>query len=138
MKRLFGAGLLLLAIGGASANAQVPALASPYSGVGSIYGAPGYYGMSYGVASYGVPRTFSGFSSPYGEGFAYGHASPAILPGRHGAGLWSSSPSAVHAVYGNTGSYRTFPARTWPYPSGFGPPVGAYAPGLGPVPLQVR
>ena len=139
MRRLLGAMVLGLAASAPSlAHAQVPATAHPYSGVNSIYGAPGYYGVSYGVASYGVPRTYSAFNSPYGLGYTYGHSTPAILPGRHGMGLWRPGSAASGSVYGNTNSYRTFPASAWPAPSGYGPPVGAYAPGFGPTPLQVR
>ncbi len=139
MRRLLGATVLgLVASAPSSAYAQVPATAHPYSGVNSIYGAPGNYGVSYGVASYGVPRTYSEFNSPYGMGYSYyGYAPSAILPGRHGMGLWRPG-SASGSVYGNTTSYRTFPASTWPVPAGYGPAVGAYAPGFGPTPLQVR
>lgn len=138
MRRLLGAMVLgLVATAPGSASAQVPATAHPYSGVNSIYGAPGNYGVSYGVASFGVARTYSEYNSPYGLGYTYGHSSPAILPGRHGMGLWRPG-AAAGSVYGNTTSYRTFPASAWRVPSGYGPPVGAYAPGFGPTPLQVR
>lgn len=138
MRRLLGALVVgLIAAAPSSAHAQVPATAHPYSGARSIYGAPGNYGVSYGVASYGVPRTYSEYNSPYGLGYTYGHPTPAFLPGRHGMGLWRPG-AAAGSVYGNTGSYRTFPASAWPVPYGYGPPVGAYAPGFGPTPLQVR
>ena len=139
MRRLLGAIVLgASAFVPSSAYSQVPATAHPYAGVNSIYGAPGYYGVSYGVASYGVPRTYSAFSSPYGLGYAYGYPPSAILPGRHGMGLWRPDTTGSGPVFGNTTSYRTFPASSWPVPSGYGPPVGAYAPAFGPTPLQVR
>src|SRR4051812_4777791 len=76
MRRLLGAMLLGLAISATStpARAQAPGRVGLYSGPYSIYGAPGYYGTTYGVPSYGMKRTYSEFSSPYGAGYAYGYA----------------------------------------------------------------
>ena len=59
------------------ARAQAQAQAAPvryYDGPNSIYGAPGNYGVSWGVPSYGLKRTYSEFSSPYGAGYGYGYA----------------------------------------------------------------
>lgn len=137
MRRLLGALLPALAIWGASvagpARAQWPG--TYYSGVNSAYGAPGYYGMSYGVPSYGVPRTYSSFSSPYGVGYGYGYPPYGYMPGKFGVELWRPGFSVPGYVYGGPTSYRTFPVQTWPNPSGYGPPVGAYAPSFGPSPI---
>ena len=44
--------------------------------------------MAYGVPSFGVPRTYSVYSSPYGAGYGYGYAPASFLPGRYGVGMW--------------------------------------------------
>lgn len=116
----------------------VAAAVSYYSGTYSIYGAPGYYGTSYGTASYRVPRLDSEFASPYGPGSAYGYGPYALAPGRFGVGLWRPGFATAGYVYGSAYSYRTFPASTWPVPSGNGPPFGVYAPAFGPSPLPER
>jgi len=123
MRYLLVAAILASVIGSGSAQAQNPAPARYYSGANSIYGAPGFYGTSYGVASYGVPRTDSEFSSPYGAG---------SQPGKYGVGLWRPGFTAPGYVYGASTSYRTFPAQTWPSPTAYGPPFGVYAPAFGP------
>ncbi|MDB5353031.1 MAG: hypothetical protein JWN86_4278 [Planctomycetota bacterium] len=139
MRRLLGVLLLGLVIAAipSLASAQAPAVVRYYSGTYSVYGAPGNYGMSWGVPSYGVPRTYSDFSSPYGAGFAYGYAPTGVMPGPFGVGLWRPGFATPGYVYGAANSYRTFPVRTWPVPSGYGPPVGAYAPGFGPTPIPM-
>ena len=104
-----------------------------YSGTYSYYGAPGYYGTSYGSASYGVPRLTTGYSSPYGPGFAYGYGPSGFASNKYGVGLWRPGFATAGYVYGAGYSYRTFPASTWPVPSGIGPPFGMYAPGFGPT-----
>src|SRR5262245_8390490 len=68
-----------------AARAQGPA--GPTQ-VNPYYAAPGNYGMAWGSASYGLKRTYSEFSSPYGPGYAYGYAPYGLLPGRYGVGLW--------------------------------------------------
>lgn len=103
--------------------------------VATWYAAPGNFGMAYGTASFGVPRTYSVYSTSYGPGYGYGYAPSAVLPGRFGVGLWRPGFSAPGYAYG-AGFYRTFPvpyrrATDPPEP----PPVGAYAPGFGPVPV---
>lgn len=143
MRRLLGlAVLILMAPGSARAQAPVPVPtpgpAAYYWGAGSIYGAPGFYGTSWGTASYRVPRTYTEYNSPYGLGYGYGYAPPTLLPGPYGVGLWRPGFSTAGYVYGAPYAYRTYPARTWPNPVGYGPPFGAYAPGFGPTPLPVR
>jgi len=140
MRRLLGSLLLGLALfaGESSARAQAPASAIRYySGTYSVYGAPGYYGTSWGVPSYGMTRTYSEFASPYGPGSNYGYAPPTVMPGRYGVGLWRPGFATPGYVYGAANSYRTFPASSWPVPRGYGPPFGAYAPGFGPVPIPM-
>jgi hypothetical protein len=138
MRLLLGATLLAFAIGTGSARAQVgmvpgSSAARFYSGANSVYGAPGFYGTSYGVASYGVPRTYSTYNSPYGAGYGYGYPTPGFLPGRYGVNLWRPGFAAPGYVDGAPTGYRTFPARTWPSPTMYGPPFGVYAPGFGPA-----
>ena len=133
-------GVLCLAAALSSASAPRSARAqwagNFYSGADSAYGAPGFYGMSYGVASFGVPRTYSAYSSSYGAGYyAYGHQPVGSMPGKFGVEMWRPGFTAPGYVYGGATSYRTFPVATWPVPSGYGPPVGTYAPGFGPSPL---
>jgi hypothetical protein len=111
--------------------------------VSDYLGAPGLYGMSYGFASYGMPQTYTVFSAYPGP--SYGSTFPpyGILPGRFGVGLWRPGFVAPGYVYGasyyyppNSLSYRTFavgssygsPLNRFASP----PPVGVYAPALGP------
>lgn len=134
MRLLPGTLLLGLAISAfpASAPAQSSGAVGLYSGPNSVYGAPGNYGTTYGVPSYGMRRTYSAFPSPYGGGYGYGYAPTSFLPGPYGAGLWRPGSSAPAYAYVSDQSYRTFPVREWPVPRSFGPPIGAYAPHLGP------
>lgn len=136
MRKLLGAMVLVatLTIGAQSAHAQRTAPVGYYTGANSVYGAPGYYGTSFGTASYGVPRTYSTFNSPYGVGYGYGYPTPGFLPGRYGVNLWRPGYAAPGYLYGAPTGYRTFPVRTWPAPTPYGPPFGVYAPGFGPAP----
>ena len=95
------------------------------------YAAPGYYGMSYGSASFGVPRTYSAFSSPYGQGYGYGYAPSSFLPGRFGIQLWRPGFVTPGYTFGAS-SYRTFPVPYVPGAVAPSPPVGVYAPAFGP------
>jgi hypothetical protein len=111
--------------------------------VSDYLGAPGLYGMSYGFASYGMPQTYTVFSAYPGP--SYGSTFPpyGILPGRFGVGLWRPGFVAPGYVYGasyyyppNSLSYRTFAVGS-SYGSPLNrlaspPPVGVYAPALGP------
>ncbi|MDX2037574.1 MAG: hypothetical protein SFX72_13055 [Isosphaeraceae bacterium] len=113
-----------------SASAQ-SASADPAAPVRGVYQAPGYYGTSWGVASYGVPRTYSRFSSPYGAGYAQGYAPYGILPGPYGTGLWRQSSTAPGYAYGSP-AYSTYARPFRQYDAKPGPPIGAYAPAFGP------
>lgn len=95
---------------------------SPY------YAPPGNFGMMYGTPAYGMPRTYSVYSSSYGGGYAYGYGPGTYLPGKYGVGLWRPGLVAPGYVYGS-GFYQTYPV---PYRPVQTPPVGYYAPGFGP------
>jgi hypothetical protein len=101
---------------------------------------PGLYGTSYGVASYGVPRGYSAFASPFGVGYGYGYPPYGLIPSRYGSGLWRPGFAAPGYVYGTAAPYQTVygasPYLTWPVPSLAGstmplPSIGVYAPGFG-------
>lgn len=99
--------------------------------ISPFYAPPGNFGVAYGSLSYGVPRTYSVYSSSYGGGYAYGYGPSAVASGRYGVGLWRPGLAAPGYIYGSS-SYWTFPV---PYRPVEGlPPVGAYAPGFGPAP----
>lgn len=97
--------------------------------------APGGYGTSWGTPSFGSVRTYSEFTSPYGQGYGHGYPPSSILPGPFGAGIWSPGSSAASTFDTSTASrfsYRTFQV---PYVKGSTnpvPPIGVYAPTLGP------
>jgi len=125
------------------AQAQTTGVMPTYR-VSDYLGSPGTYGMSYGFASYGMPQTYSVFSAYPGP--SYGSTMPpyGILPGKYGVGLWRPGFATNGYVYGasyyqpssftgNVYGYRTFvygggraSVRSAP------PPVGVYAPYLGP------
>lgn len=150
--RLWTAAILAIVVGlgldTRDAKAQVVA-GGPYSSsyrVSDYLGAPGLYGMSYGFASYGMPQTYSVFSAYPGPSYGTNYPPYGILPGRYGVGLWRSGFVAPGYVYGaaafpygsaasGSNSYRTFAVGGGPgYPAPLAgpPPVGVYAPGLGP------
>jgi hypothetical protein len=137
--------IFLIGAGGTEARAQV-SVGGPYSGsyrVSDYLGAPGLYGMSYGFASYGMPQTYSVFSAYPGPSYGTNYPPYSILPGRFGVGLWRPGFVAPGYVYGAASfpydtygsgsySYRTF-AVSGPATHGAAtPPVGVYAPALGP------
>jgi hypothetical protein len=128
MSRTFGAiaFTVALTLGSASANAQAQAPATS-TRVQAYYSAPGYYGTSYGFASYGMRQTYSTFSSPFGPGYAYGYPPATILPGSHGQGIWTPN---VRQTW-RTPYYGTYAIPS--APAGIpAPPIGVYAPGFGP------
>ena len=111
--------------------------------VSDFLGAPGYYDMSYGFASYGMPQTYSVFSAFPGASYGSNYPPYGIQPGRFGVGLWRPGFVAPGYVYGasyyqpwNSLSCHTFAVGS-PYGSPANriaspPPVGVYAPALGP------
>lgn len=91
-----------------------------------IYSPPGFYGTTYGAASFGLARTYSSFPSPSGVGYGYGLAPTSFLPGPYGVGLWRPGRFVPAGTI-----YGTFVAdsNARGYPS---PPIGVYAPAFGP------
>ncbi len=127
-RQLLGFTVALAAIlASASADAQVVSGPEPFR-LNGYFAAPGYYGTMYGSASYGMPRTYTSFSSPYGLGYAYGYAPYGLLPGRFGVGLWRPGDAAPGYAYG-TSYYNTFAIPGAPATA---PPFGVYAPAFGP------
>jgi len=139
------AALFCAGLGTNEARAQV-GVGGGYSSsyrVSDYLGAPGLYGMSYGFASYGMPQTYTVFSAYPGPSYGSNYPPYGILPGRFGVGLWRPGFVAPGYVYGasyyyppSSLSYRTFAVGS---PSGSAvnriaspPPVGVYAPALGP------
>jgi hypothetical protein len=115
-----------------TARAQVVAgTPTQYYGPATAFGAPGYYGMGWGAASFGMPRTYTAFSSPYGLGYSYGYSPYSTLPGPYGVGLWRPGVVAPGYIYG-AAFYRTIPVPYRPLVPVAAPPVGMYAPGFGP------
>ncbi len=131
--------VMFLAVGSASllasgpTNAQYPVGGPmPVQRLNAAIGLNGLYGTSWGVASFGIPRTYSTYSSSYGAGYGYGYPSHGFLPGRYGVGLWRAGIVTPGYTYGSANGYNTFP---YPYNPGgprYGPPIGVYAPGFGP------
>ena len=119
-------------------SARGQAVVMPPPQIPGFKEAPGYYGMSFGVPSYGSIRTYSEFSSPYGGGYGYGYGPSVIMPGRYGAGIWRPGSNFAGFGYGSN-SYRTFaiPFQMWPPYPVVTPPVGVYAPAFGP-PISTR
>ncbi len=135
-------GMLQLGLATGAADAQVLGGYSPSYRVSDYLGAPGLYGMSYGFASYGMPQTYSVFSAYPGPSYGSNFPPYGIMPGRYGVGLWRPGFVAPGYVYGasyyyppSSFSYRTFAVGYNPGVPVNGvapPPVGVYAPALGP------
>jgi hypothetical protein len=135
-------GILQFGIALPGASAQVAAGYSPSYRVSEYLGAPGLYGMSYGFASYGMPQTYTVFSAYPGPSYGSNYPPYGILPGRYGVGLWRPGFVAPGYVYGASYSYppSSFSYRTFqlgynpgvPVNGVAPPPVGVYAPYLGP------
>ncbi len=132
MRRLLWAALVgsVLLVSPSTSRAQFVGGFSNYSAsMSAFYATPGAYGMAYGYSSFGFPRTYTSFSSPYGGGYGYGYSPYGFLPGKYGVGLWRPGYTVPGYVYGAS-YYRTFPYSLRPnLPVA---PVGAYAPGFGP------
>lgn len=102
------------------------------SGLSPYYAAPGNYGTAYGYASYGYPRTYSSFSSPYGAGMGYGVAPYGYISNRYGVGLWRPGYTAPGYAYRSSYYWTFAPAPIRPPVYAPFPPFGSYAPGFGP------
>lgn len=131
-------------LGARPASAQGVA-GTPYMSsyrVSDYFAAPGWYGTSYGFASYGFPQTYSVFTAYPGPSYGNNYPPYGLLPGRYGVGLWRPGYVTPGYVYGasyypSSGfSYRTFPVMygTAGRAMDPAPPFGYYAPALGPGP----
>jgi hypothetical protein len=133
-----------LGISAREARAQVLA-GSPYMSsyrVSDYFVAPGWYGTSYGFASYGFPQTYSVYSAFPASSYAANFPPYGLLPARYGVGLWRPGYVAPGYVYGasyypsSAMGYRTFPVMYGMAGRAMDPtpPMGYYAPALGPGP----
>ena len=126
---------------------EVTAQAVPNGGYAGSYRvsdyvvAPGLYGTSYGFASYGMPQTYSVYSSLPGPSYGTNYPPYGLMPGKYGVGLWRPGYVAPGYVYGASYYPSSFSYRTFPVVAGTGrnasqiapaPPMGVYAPALGP------
>jgi hypothetical protein len=138
MRKLLWASLVGAVVGlamPADARAQAfgvsPAVNNTDPGLNPAYAAPGNYATTWGVPSFGWPRTYTVFASPYGPGYGYGYYPYMYVPGNYGFRLWRPGYVAPGYVYG-AGYYGTvatpYLATTGPTLS---PPMGYYAPGFG-------
>lgn len=126
---------LVLVLGaGRPARAQAPAGNVVRYGLSAYYAAPGNYATSLGVPSFGWPRTYTEFSSPYGAGYGYGYYPYTVLPGYYGVRLWRPGFSVPGYLYG-AGYYATASTPGMPLTGPVPPSIGAYAPGFGPPPF---
>ena len=118
---------------------------SPYMAsyrVSDYFAAPGWYGTSYGFASYGFPQTYSVFTAFPRSSYAANYPPYGLMPGRYGVGLWRPGYVAPGYVYGasyypsSTFGYRTYPVMygTAGRAMGPAPPFGYYATAYGPGP----
>jgi hypothetical protein len=105
------------------------------SGLSPYYAAPGNYGTAYGYPSYGYPRTYTSFSSPYGNGIGYGLAPYGYASNRFGVGLWRPGYTVPGYAYRSSYYWTFAPAPIRPPVAAPFPPFGAYAPGYGPAGL---
>lgn len=131
-------------LGARPASAQ-GAVGTPYMSsyrVSDYFAAPGWYGTSYGFASYGFPQTYSVFSAYPGPSYGNNYPPYGLLPGRYGVGLWRPGYVTPGYAYGasyypSSGfSYRTFPVMYGSAGRAMdpAPPFGYYAPSFGPGP----
>ncbi|GAC1343716.1 MAG: hypothetical protein NVSMB14_07790 [Isosphaeraceae bacterium] len=96
---------------------------------------PGYYGTSWGTASFGYAPNYTAFASPSGPGYGYGYGyAPFAEPAYpHGARLWKPGSTLPGYVYGApfyNGYLVPYNPTIYNYPA----PIGIYAPGFGPAP----
>ena len=133
-----------LGIAAREAGAQVVAGSGYMSSyrVSDYFVGPGWYGTSYGFASYGFPQTYSVYSAFPGPSYGGNYPPYGLMPGRYGVGLWRPGYVAPGYIYGasyypSSGfSYRTFPVMYGTAGRSMDPtpPIGYYAPALGPGP----
>ena len=97
----------------------------------NFYAAPGFYGTTYGSASYKVPRSYTLYSSMSGAGYGLGYRPTTFASGPYGMGLWR--PDVVPKPGMTSSTYSTFTIVSGPGVTL--PPIGYYAPGFGPGPV---
>lgn len=120
-----------------SARAQfyggINPVAASYGNAGpaGIYNTPGAYATTWGVPSFGYPRTYSTFTSPYGAGYGFGYYPYTYVPGYYGYRLWRPGFVAPGYLYGS-GYYGTVTTPYQGLTGGYRVPIGYYAPGFGP------
>ena len=120
---------LVLGTAPATARGQVPGgPILPYR-LQAYYSAPGYYGTTYGVASYGLRQTYTTYTSSFGPGYGYGYAPATILPGPFSTALWN--PGTPNRFVWRSPWYGTFGVPAAPANVAL-PPIGVYAPAYGP------
>lgn len=88
------------------------------------------YGTAWGYASHGQGRAFSNYSSPYGANH-YRQGYGVVLGPNIGARNQVGEPQRGGRHFYGAGGYATYPASpsaTW----ADAPPIGVYAPSLGP------
>ena len=126
------------------AEAQVLA-GTPYMSsyrVSDYFVAPGWYGTSYGFASYGFPQTYSVYSAfpprPTRRIIRpMACCRAAMASGSGGPAMWRRDMCTGRPYYPSSGmGYRTFPVMygTAGRAMDPAPPFGYYAPALGPGP----
>jgi hypothetical protein len=88
-------------------------------GISPYYAAPGSYATSWGVPSFGMPRTYTVFSSPYGQGYGYGYYPYVYWPGYYNYRVWRPGVAMPGYFYGGAYSRRCLrltlhsPAALW-------------------------
>jgi hypothetical protein len=101
------------------------------AGAAVEYVAPGSFATSWGVPSYGWPRTYTAFSSPYGQAYGYGYTPYVYWPGYTGAQVWRPA-ATLPDTYRAGNWYRNLASPHSSFTGGFFSPFGYYPPGVGP------
>jgi hypothetical protein len=127
-------GVAILFVPASSVRAQAYGTMAGNTAVASPYRAPGVYATTWGVPSFGWPRTYTAFSSPYGPGYGYGYYPYSYVPGYYGFRLWRPGFAAPGYVYG-AGYYGTVSTPYQGLTNGYAPPIGVYAGGFGAPPF---
>lgn len=100
----------------------------------NYFAAQGYYGTTYGTASYKVPRLYSNFpSAGNGQGYGLGLDPYGFVPNQYGLGMWR--PVQVSKPGSGASEYGTFTIMKGP--GVVLPPFGYYAPAYGPGAITI-
>jgi hypothetical protein len=127
---LVGAAMLMASASPARAQVVVSNPAGA-GGISPYFAAPGNYATSWGVPSFGWPRTNTVFSSPYGQGYGYGYYPTTYWPGYTGYQLWRPGAAVPGYLYGGS-YYQNMASPHGSFTGGFFEPFNYYAPGFGP------